>query len=224
MRAGFAGGRRGAADTAAGRQCGGCSGRDTMRRTGRGNERSVDATGRGGHGGGARRTRRTGGNAADAAEETQCGGRGAGMNGASIQRGAADTADGRQCGGCSGREAMRRTMHTPAAVRSRCVATQRRRRASAAQTGRPANERADGWTNRRMYGHAGIIIDLRAGRPAGTRRTRRDARGYDTRLSAGGVPPGSVRERLRRSMRSTITATAPSPVTLVAVPKLSMAM
>ena len=173
---------------------------------------------------GARRTRRPGGNAADAAEETQCGGRGAGMNGASIQRGAADTADGRQCGGCSGREAMRRTMHTPAAVRSRCVATQRRRRASAAQTGRPANERADGWTNRRMYGHAGIIIDLRAGRPAGTRRTRRDARGYDTRLSAGGVPPGSVRERLRRSMRSTITATAPSPVTLVAVPKLSMAM
>ena len=124
---------------------------------------------------GARRTRRPGGNAADAAEETQCGGRGAGMNGASIQRGAADTADGRQCGGCSGREAMRRTMHTPAAARSRCVATQRRQRASAAQTGRPANERADGWTNRRVCGHAGIIIDLRAGGPAG--RDAADAAG-----------------------------------------------
>ena len=149
---------------------------------------------------GARRTRRTGGNAADAAEETQCGGRGAGMNGASMRRGAADTADGRQCGGCSGRdtmrrtgrgnersvdatgrgghggrEAMRRTMHTPAAARSRCVATQRRQRASAAQTGRPANERADGWTNRRVCGHAGIIIDLRAGGPAG--RDAADAAG-----------------------------------------------
>ena len=124
MRAGFAGGRRGAADTAAGRQCGGCSGRDTMRRTGRGNERSVDATGRNGHG---------------------------------------------------GRDAMRRTMHTPAAARSRCVATQRRQRASAAQTGRPANERADGWTNRRVCGHAGIIIDLRAGGPAG--RDAADAAG-----------------------------------------------
>ena len=67
MRAGFAGGRRGAADTAAGRQCGGCSGRDTMRRTGRGNERSVDTTGRGGHGGreAMRRMQRTGGNATD---------------------------------------------------------------------------------------------------------------------------------------------------------------
>ena len=180
-----------------------------MRRTGRGNERSVDAKG-------AQRTQRPGRNAADAAEETQCGGRGAGMNGASMRRGATDTADGMRCGG-------------------RCIRPQRREAGVSLRRGgkelrrhRRAGQRTNGPTDGRTAGCADMRASSstcgRAGRPAGTRRTRRDARGYDTRLSAGGVPPGSVRERLRRSMRSTITATAPSPVTLVAVPKLSMAM
>lgn len=158
---------------------------------------------------GARRTRRPGGNAADAAEETQCGGRGAGVNGASMRWGAADTADGMRCDGrCI------RPQRCEAGVSLRRGGEELRRR-------RRAGQRTNGPTDGRTAG----CTDMRASSSTcGRAGTRRDARCYDTRLSAGGVPPGSVRERLRRSMRSTITATAPSPVTLVAVPKLSMAM
>lgn len=158
---------------------------------------------------GVQRTRRPGGNSADTTEETQCGGRSAGMNGASMRRGAADTADGMRCDGrCI------RPQRCEAGVSLRRGGEELRRR-------RRAGQRTNGPTDGRTAG----CTDMRASSSTcGRAGTRRDARCYDTRLSAGGVPPGSVRERLRRSMRSTITATAPSPVTLVAVPKLSMAM
>ena len=106
---------------------------------------------------GARRTRRPGGNAADAAEETQCGGRGAGVNGASMRWGAADTADGMRCDGrCI------RPQRCEAGVSLRRGGEELRRRRRAGQrTNGPTDGRTAGCTDMR----ASSSTCGRAGRP-----------------------------------------------------------
>ena len=124
---------------------------------------------------GARRTRRPGGNAADAAEETQCGGRGAGMNGASMQRGAADTADGRQCGGCSGRDTMRRTGRgNERSVERRYNGARRTRRTGGNAADAADGRQCDGRCIRPQRCEAGVSLrrggeELRRRRRAGQR-------------------------------------------------------